>query len=254
MKTAPTPITGTLVVPAETHQVRAHGPFQLRRIRPGIILGQRNDPGFGGLGTIDHAKLQPGVVVRMHEHRNDEIISYMRKGRMRHTDSSGRSEIVSSTRLMVMNAGYGFSHEEEVLQGDQIEMLQIFVRPEMADMKPDVQFVDLVETDRSGHWRLLTGPEGSDAPTAVRQAVYLYDTHLAAGATINVPTRPGFDRWLYVFDGSVSTGGHVADKHDALIVGADGNPATVNAALDSELVVFLVNRNTRFSRQGTMSD
>ena len=52
----------------------------------------------------------------MHEHRNDEIISYMRAGRMQHTDSAGRSEgRRSSDLLMVMNAGRGFSHEEEVV-------------------------------------------------------------------------------------------------------------------------------------------
>jgi redox-sensitive bicupin YhaK (pirin superfamily) len=254
MNTVATPITGTVIVPPETHQVRAHGPFQLRRIRPGATLGVTNDPGFGGLGTIDHAKLQPGVVVRMHEHRNDEIISYMRKGRMRHTDSAGRSEVVSSDRLMVMNAGAGFSHEEEVLAGEQIEMLQIFVRPEMADMKPDVQFFDLDETERDGRWRLLTGPEGSEAPTFVRQAVYLYDTHLEAGQSIELPTRNGFDAWLYAFEGSASIDGATIGKHTAVIVGDKKTPVVVTATTPSDLVVFLVDRNARFSRQGTMSD
>jgi redox-sensitive bicupin YhaK (pirin superfamily) len=51
----------------------------------------------------------------MHEHRNDEIISYLRSGRMQHTDSAGRSEAVSLDRLMVMNAEAGFSHEVAVL-------------------------------------------------------------------------------------------------------------------------------------------
>ena len=115
------------VVAPDTHLVRAHGPFQLRRIRPGVALGRTDDGGFGGLGLIDHARLQPGLVVRMHEHRNDEIISYLRSGRMQHTDSAGRSEVISPDRLMVMNAGAGFSHEEAVLGDDPIEMLQIFV-------------------------------------------------------------------------------------------------------------------------------
>ena len=168
------------VVAPDTHLVRAHSPFQLRRIRPGISLGQRDDAGFGGLGIIDHARLQPGLVVRMHEHRNDEIISYMRTGRMQHTDSAGRSEVISSDRLMVMNAGVGFSHEEAVLGDEPIEMLQIFVRPSAADMEPGVQFIDLDEAERNDHWRLLTGPTGSAAPSFVRQAIYLYDTHLSA--------------------------------------------------------------------------
>lgn len=248
-----TPAKEIGIVPPETHLVREHGPFQLRRIRPGITLGRPNDAGFGGLGTIDHAKLQPGLVVKMHEHRNDEIISYMRAGRMQHTDSAGHSEIISSDRLMVMNAGHGFSHEEEVVGDDQIEMLQIFVRPEVANMEPGVQFADLDETERNGQWRLLTGPAGSAAPTFVRQAIYLYDTQLAAGATIDVPSMEGFDRWLYVFRGEVTAGPQKVGWHTALMIGADEPQFKVTATLDSDLVVFLVNRSAKYSREGTMS-
>lgn len=248
-----TPIRGTGVVPPETHLVRAHGPFQLRRIRPGISLGQRDDAGFGGLGIIDHARLQPGLVVSMHEHRNDEIISYMRSGRMQHTDSAGRSEVISSDRLMVMNAGGGFSHEEEVVGNDQIGMLQIFVRPSVADMEPGVQFVDLDEADRNDQWRLLTGPIGAAAPSYVRQAVYLYDTHLSAGGSIDLPSMPGFDRWLYVFRGAVSVGEQEAGTHTALMIGADETALDVTATLESDLVVFLVDRSARFTREGTIS-
>lgn len=64
----------------------------------------------------------------MHEQRNDEIVSYLRSGRMRHPDLAGTSEVISRDLLMVMNAGSGFSHEETVVGDDPIEMLQIFVR------------------------------------------------------------------------------------------------------------------------------
>ena len=247
------PIHGVGIVSPETHQVRSHGPFQLRRIHPGIALEQRDDAGFGGLGVIDHARLQPGLVVRMHEHRNDEIISYMRRGRMQHTDSAGRSEVLSSDRLMVMNAGRGFQHEEKVVGDDQIEMLQIFVRPEAADAEPRVQFVDLNEARRNGQWRLLTGPEGSDAPTFVRQAIYLYDIHLPAGRSTDLPSKSGFDRWLYVFRGSVVAGEHKAGKHTALMFAGDAAAPRVEAKEDADLVVFLVDRTARFSRGGTIS-
>jgi redox-sensitive bicupin YhaK (pirin superfamily) len=247
------PIKGTGVVPPETHQVRGHGPFQLRRIHPGISLGLRYDAGFGGLGLIDHARLQPGLVVGMHEHRNDEIISYMRSGRMRHTDSAGRSEIISSDRLMVMNAGRGFSHEEAVIGEDQIEMLQIFVRPETAKLEPGVQFIDLDEAERFNRWRLLTGPLGSGAPSFVRQAIYLYDTHLPAGASLGLPTVQGFDRWLYVFRGTVSVGDKQAETHTALLIDAAQTALEVTASREADLVLFLVDRQTPFSRAGTMS-
>jgi nicotinamidase-related amidase len=49
MNTVATPITGTRIVPPETHQVRAHGPFQLRKIRPG--LGRTAAVGDAGHGV-----------------------------------------------------------------------------------------------------------------------------------------------------------------------------------------------------------
>jgi redox-sensitive bicupin YhaK (pirin superfamily) len=246
------PIQGKVAVPTSTHMLRSHGPFQVRRIRPGVALGQPNDPGFGGLGTIDHATLQPGVVVGMHEHRNDEIISYMRAGNMKHTDSTGRSEIISSERLMVMNAGRGFSHEEETVGGTPIEMLQIFVRPDVAELDARVQFAELDAAERDGKWRLLTGPVGSAAPTTVRQSVYLYDAHLSAGSTIDLPKQGGFDRWFYVFAGAVTLGGETLRKYDALML-ADQGAASVTATEDSDVVVFLIDRKNKFSRSGTMS-
>lgn len=237
----------------DTHLVRDHGPFQLRRIHPGVALGRTDDGGFGGLGLIDHARLQPGLVVKMHEHRNDEIISYLRSGRMQHTDSAGRSEIISPDRLMVMNAGASFFHEEAVLGDDRIEMLQIFVRPEAADMEPGIQFVDLDTTGSIDRWRLLAGPRGSEAPSFVRQAVYLYDTHLSAGASIDLPTVPGFDRWLYVFRGAVSVGNEQADAHTALTISAEDTKFEVTASREADLVLFLVDRRVAFSRAGTLS-
>jgi redox-sensitive bicupin YhaK (pirin superfamily) len=165
---------------------------------------------------------------------------------MQHTDSAGRSEIISPDRLMVMNAGAGFSHEEAVLGGDPIEMLQIFVRPESADMDAGVQFVSLDKTESIDRWRLLVGPVGSAAPSFVRQAIYFYDTHLSAGGSIDLPTVPGFDRWLYVFRGTVSVGDKQAETHAALTIGADQTTFEVTASEEADLVLSLVNRQAPF--------
>jgi redox-sensitive bicupin YhaK (pirin superfamily) len=132
-------------------------------------------------------------------------------------------------------------------------MLQIFVRPEAADEEPIVQFVELDEIERNDQWRLLTGPKGSDAPTFVRQAVYLYDTHLSAGRSIDLPSKPGFDRWLYVFQGRISAGQHDVGTHTALMLAADQADMNVIAVLETDLVVFLVDRSAKFSRGGTIS-
>lgn len=157
-----------------THSGRHHGPFKIRRIHPGAMLNDPADGGWGGLGLIDHANLSPGLKVGMHEHRNDEIISYLRQGEMIHRDSTGATETVRPDRIMVMNAGSGFQHEETVPGPDNVRMLQIFVRPNAAEMAPGVQFQDLTDVHSDNAWRLLVGPPGSTAPTFVRQELLFF--------------------------------------------------------------------------------
>ncbi len=235
-----------------SHVGRQHGPFRIRRMHPGAMLGNPADGGFGPLGLIDHADLSPGLKVEMHEHRNDEIISYLREGEMIHRDSSGGTEAVRPDRLMVMNAGSGFSHEETVPGPSNVRMLQIFVRPSQPDLAPGVQFQDLGAVHSIDSWRLLAGPDGSGAPATVRQQVYLHDTRLTVGASVTLPERAGFDVWLYVFSGAVTLNGHVMKAHDAVGM-VDTCDIAVTATEASDLVHFLIDRRAPASRAGTLS-
>jgi quercetin 2,3-dioxygenase len=97
------------------------------------------DPVIGPLSRVDHAFLDVGTLVPMDQHRNDEILSYMWRGLMVHEDSTGRRVELTPSRLMMMNAGRGFSHEEST-PGVPVEMLQIFIRPQATDLEPSVQF------------------------------------------------------------------------------------------------------------------
>jgi len=235
-----------------THTLRDNGQFQIRRIHPGTMLGNPADGAFGGLGLVDHAQLSPGLTVRMHEHRNDEIISYLRQGAMVHRDSSGAPEEVRPNRLMVMNAGSGFSHEEHVPGPDTVRMLQIFVRPHSPELTPNVQFAELADVHSMNSWRLLAGPEGSGAPSTVRQEVVLHDARLNAGHSIALPQRSGFDGWLYVFDGAVILGGQRLETNDAVAIAGETELA-VHAETTSDLVLFLADRTAPGTRAGTLS-
>ncbi len=82
----------------------------------GRELSNHNDTGIYQLGRLDHAILKPGVLIRMHLHRDDEILSYMRKGTMHHTDSNGNDVAINNRYLMMMNAGSGYLSSTRVLQ------------------------------------------------------------------------------------------------------------------------------------------
>jgi len=90
---------------------------------------------------------------------------------------------------------------------------------------------------------------GSAAPSFVRQAVYLYDTHLSAGGSIGLPTVPGFDRWLYVFRGAVSVGDEQADTHTALTISADQTTFEVEGEPGGGPGALFVDRQAPFPAQ-----
>src|SRR4028119_1101114 len=123
---------------------KQHGGFGIEILYPGTLHPAANDTGIGTIGRIDQAKVTPGTLIPMHPHRDDEILTYLRTGMVKHLDSEGITEIISSSKLMMMNAGARFYHEELVLEeGGVLEGLQIFIRPGQGGLEPRVQFFDL---------------------------------------------------------------------------------------------------------------
>ena len=228
------------------------GGFQVRRVLPGLRLQNPDDSGFGPLGAFDHAHLQPGVVVAMHQHRNDEIFSYVRTGTMLHEDTSGGRLPLTPTHLAVMYAGSGMWHEERVPDDSEpVDMLQIFVRPREDELPPEFQHREFPHLESRNIWRLLAAPESTGAPFTLRNAVWVYDAHLERGS-MRIPSAAGLDGHLYVFRGEVSTGGHLLQSGDSLLMlGAE--EVEIQAASSAELVLFQVNRSATASRSGTLS-
>jgi quercetin 2,3-dioxygenase len=89
-----------------------NGPFSIVPNLPGYAIPDRRDHGYGPLARFDDTTSEPGGFVPRHEHRDDEIITCIADGLVRRADSSGTSLVASPSRLLVMNAGKGFWHEE----------------------------------------------------------------------------------------------------------------------------------------------
>ena len=138
------------------------GPFTIQRNLPGAALPDYHDHGYGPLALFDYSTMEPGTLIAMHEHRNDEIISYVPRGTMRHDDGTGTKLDIDHTTL-IMNAGASFWHEERTLEDDE----------------------------------------------TVRNDIKLFDTHLEAGATLELPIYRDWDAYFYVFSGEVSVQGQI---------------------------------------------
>jgi len=229
------------------------GKFRIHFNFPGRALPGHDDHGYGPLATVVESFMDPGTLIRMHQHRNEEIVSWVPDGVMRHDDRQGNELVTDPEHLLVMNAGSGFWHAEETLADDPpLRMLQIFVRPHSLDLEPGIQHRPIPEAVPN-EWRHLFGPEGGDAPLSVRNDVHFYDCRLDAGASVSLPSRPGWDTYLYVFEGAVTVeDASVGYTESALVTGEGHSDAAVTATEASTVVAFCIDPDAPVTRQGTI--
>lgn len=236
----------------DTKRRHGKGGFRIEILHPGRALG-RGDTGIGAIGRIDDARVGPGTLVAMHPHRDDEILTYVREGRVEHRDTVGDVETISPARLMLMGAGAEFQHEEMVLpEGGEMRGLQLFLRPEAEGLAPQVQFHDFAADVSEDAWRLVAGP-GGDAPLRVRSAAWIHDARLAAGGGLDLPPAPvaGATRLLYVFDGEVTIDGIALAAGESLIL----SPALtrVKATATADIVLFTTDETAPVFKGGMFS-
>lgn len=142
---------------------------------PGWVDPMARDHGLGPLALVVRSHLAPGRIIAMHEHRNDEIVSWVPDGVMRHDDRTHGKIVADAQTLMVMNAGRSFWHSEATHANDPpLDKLQIFVRPGAANLVPMIQHGPIAPGPPD-QWRHIVGPEGAGAPFFVRNTVDIFD-------------------------------------------------------------------------------
>lgn len=245
-------VTRPVKLGRELKQKHGSGGFRIEILHPGLVLDE-GDSGVGAIGRIDHARVTPGTVVAMHPHRDDEILTYLRTGRVRHEDTVGHVEEISSRRMMMMNAGHRFQHEETVLGSDGVLTgLQIFLRPSAADLEPQVQFHDFTRPLSDGAWRILAGPAGQ-APLVVRAQAWVHDARLEAGRALDLPPAPPrrIVRLLYMFAGSGHSDGVPLSEGESLLL--DGAERSVAAETNCDLILLTTDLDAPVFKGGMFS-
>jgi len=223
---------------------KQHGGFGIQILYPGLIRPQLNDTGFSTIGRIDHAKINPGTLIPMHPHKDDEILTYLRSGKVKHLDSEGHTGIISNQKWMMMNAGASFFHEERVLEeGGILEGLQIFIRPEVGGLKPQVQFHELRDALSINQWRKMAG-KGNDFPLQIRSNTWLMDMQLKKGEEVLLPEMPAENlaSLFYVFNGEVQVNGNMLLAAGESVLIEKENPL-FSAHETSDIVLFITQRD-----------
>lgn len=223
--------------------------FGVEILYPGLALTS-DDSGIGPIARIDRAEVQPGQLIGMHPHKDDEILTYIRGGTMLHRDTVGNEKKLNKTHFMMMNAGHTFQHEELMLGNRPVKALQIFLRPHVADLEPAVQFHNFSEGYSVDNWRLLAGPK--TAPLTVRSDARVFDARINEGNQLRLPTSEmGRSLLLYVYSGRVKLGDEiVGNGESALTTSLDLHPS---ASVTSDVVLFSFDPKAEVYRGGMFS-
>jgi redox-sensitive bicupin YhaK (pirin superfamily) len=226
------------------------GGFKIQVLFPGKVL-ENKDTGLGTIGRIDHANLSAETLIPMHPHSDDEILTYLRSGKIKHKDSKGIVKEVSNKRLMMMNAGTLFHHEELCLEDE--EGLQIFIRPEEKDLKPNVQFYDLLDVHSINTWRLIAS-ENKASPLHIRSKTSIYDMRLEAQKEAVLPELQNSTSTLlfYVFDGEVLVNEDIVlSKGESIII--KNEEIKFKASQTTDIVLFVTDENSIYFEDGMYS-
>lgn len=171
-------------------------------------FGNYYDPqfmGFSDLRVINDDIVEPGRGFEMHPHNNMEIITVILNGALEHKDSLGSGSVIRSGEIQKMTAGSGILHSEfNPSVKEQVHFLQIWIIPDLRDLRPDYLQKKFPEDELKNRLHLIVSPDGSGDSVQIHQNTKIYQCLLDAGQTVKYKISADRAVWLQIAAGSAS--------------------------------------------------
>jgi hypothetical protein len=204
-------------------------------------FAEYHDPrymGFRHLRVLNDDRVEPGSGFPTHAHQDMEIITYVLEGALEHKDSMGNGSIIRPGDVQRMSAGTGVTHSEyNPSRTEPVHLLQIWILPERAGLRPSYEQRTFSERERRGTLRLLASHDGRDGSVTIHQDAETYATLLEPRAEVVHRLRSGRHAWLQVARGAVALDGHRLEAGDGAAV-SEESPLHITAVAPSEVLVF----------------
>jgi redox-sensitive bicupin YhaK (pirin superfamily) len=206
-------------------------------------FGDYYDPqwmGYRSLRVINDDVVMPGMGFGKHPHRDMEIITYILSGELEHKDSMGNGRVIRAGELQYMAAGTGVQHSEfNPSKAEGVHLLQIWIQPERAGVKPRYAEKSLKEA-AAGKLLLVTSKTGRDGSIAINQDADLWLAKLEAGARAAYKLASGRHAWLHVAEGEVSLNGTNLQGGDAAAI-SEESALELSAKKPAQVLLFDLN-------------
>lgn len=191
--------------------------------------------GFRSLRVINEDWVAPGQGFGMHPHREMEILTWVLEGALEHRDSTGGHGLIRPGELQRMSAGTGIRHSEfNASQKDPVHLLQIWLLPGEAGLKPSYEQLAYPAAELDGQFHLVAGPA---APVTIHQDAELHIARLKNGERATHAMKPGRHAWLQLARGEGRVNGKRMRAGDGAAIDAEASVEFTGEAA-SEVLLF----------------
>lgn len=212
-----------------------HGWLQARH---SFSFGNWHDPrhmGVSALRVINQDIIAPHQGFGTHPHDNMEILTYVLRGRLRHTDTLGNTAEIAAGEFQLMSAGTGIRHSEVNTGNESVELLQIWLFPDVQDAAP--RYTQKCFARQPG-LQCVAAPEGEDAEALpLRQDARIHRGLLAASLALTSTLAAGRTAWLQLISGSLQIENQLLQAGDGVEIRQLPGFSLV-AIDDSEFLLF----------------
>lgn len=215
---------------------RGHASFGWLEAKHSFSFSSYQDPrhmGVSALRVINQDIVKSGTGFPAHGHDNMEILTYVLRGAITHRDSMGNEARLPAGEFQLMSAGTGVTHSEYNRDADTLELLQIWLFPNVDNAEPRYQQKRFAETEGL---QLVVSPDGADDSLLIRQDARILHGRLKAGSEA-AHTLVGKNAWVQVITGEVVVNGSILQDGDGAEINRDA-VVSVQAHRDSEFLLF----------------
>nr|WP_302981970.1 pirin family protein [Plesiomonas shigelloides] len=191
--------------------------------------------GFSALRVINEDFIDEGCGFPTHPHKDMEILTYVRQGRVAHKDSMGNATEVQAGEFQIMSAGTGIRHSEYNPSNDELlHLFQIWILPQQKGLEP--RYAQRRFEPRSGP-QLILSPDARDGSLQVFQDMQLWRWMLKQGEQATYTLLDNRRLWLQLVSGSLTVNGEQLENSDGLALWEE-NLLHISANSDSEFLLF----------------
>jgi len=169
-----------------------------------------NFMGFESLRVINDDVVLAKNGFSLHPHKNMEIITYIIKGTLTHSDNLGNKEEIKTGEVQVMSAGSGIEHSEWNHSKEECHLLQIWIKPSTLGGTPSYK---IYKPEHFEKWGLVasgfdSGSDDNDKintnAVKIKQKAMVYVINSGSIDKINLPELSSNKIWIHIATGEIN--------------------------------------------------